>query len=102
MRDEYEGLSPSFAEQCRIADERVRRKVPAPQRRRPTPRSTIDALVYELRTDGMAALQRPHCLGRLSDVSPDDLRGVIASLIQLRSKYPSITDALLLKLGGLL
>jgi len=63
------------------------------------PRATVEALVYELRTHGLAALKRPNCLRRLSDVSTAQLRDLIAMLIRLRPKYPTITDDLLLKLG---
>lgn len=66
------------------------------------PNSTVEALVFELRTDGIAALNDPICLRRLDDVSTAQLREVIARLIKLRAKYPVITDDLLLKIGGLL
>jgi hypothetical protein len=56
------------------------------------PQFTIEALVYELRTHGVAALKHPNSLRRLSDVST-------AQLIQLRPKYLAITDHLLLTLG---
>jgi hypothetical protein len=63
------------------------------------PQATIEALVYEARTDGLAALEHPNCLGRLSDTSTAQLRDLIARLIRLRPKYSAITDDLLLKLG---
>jgi hypothetical protein len=66
------------------------------------PQSTVEALVYELRTHGLTALQHPNCLRRLDDVSATQLREVTARLIRLQPKYPAITDDLLLKLGGLL
>jgi hypothetical protein len=66
------------------------------------PTSTVEALVFELRTHGIAALDHPSCLRRLEDVSTAQLRGVVARLIKLRPKYPDITDDLLLKIGGLL
>jgi hypothetical protein len=68
-------------------------------RGRPAPQATIDALVYELRTHGLIALEHPNCMRRLSDVSTAQLCEVIASLIRLRPKCSSITDDLLLKLG---
>jgi hypothetical protein len=64
------------------------------------PRSTLDALVLELRTHGIAALEYPSCHRRLDDVSTAQLREVLARLIELRPKYPVITDDLLLKIGG--
>lgn len=66
------------------------------------PQSTVEALVYELRTHGLAALNHPNCRRRLDDVSTAQLREVLARLIKLRPKYSIITDDLLLKLGGLL
>jgi hypothetical protein len=65
------------------------------------PRTTLEALVLELRTHGIAALN-PSCLRRLDNVSTAQLRDVLARLITLRPKYPVITDDLLLKIGGLL
>jgi hypothetical protein len=62
--------------------------------------ATVEALVYELRTRGLAALEHPNCLRRLSDVSSGQLREVLARLIRLRSNYPAITDDLLLTLGN--
>jgi hypothetical protein len=72
------------------------------QRRDGAPQSTVEALVYELRTHGLTALQHPNCLRRLDDVSGTQLREATARLIRLQPKYPAITDDLLLKLGGLL
>jgi hypothetical protein len=66
------------------------------------PSSTLEALVLELRTHGIAALDHPSCLRRLEDVSTAQLREVLACLIKLRPKNPTITDDLLLKIGGLL
>lgn len=63
------------------------------------PRATVEALLYELRTHGLAALERPSCRRRLADVSSAQLRDVIAALIRVRPNYPTITDDLLLKLG---
>jgi hypothetical protein len=60
--------------------------------------STVDAVVYELRTHGLAQLGKPNCQRRLGDLSPEQLREVIARLIRLRPRYPKIDDALLLQL----
>jgi hypothetical protein len=72
------------------------------QRRDGASQSAVEALVFELRTHGLTALQHPNCLRRLDDVSATQLREVTARLIRLRPKYPAISDDLLLKLGGLL
>ena len=63
------------------------------------PRATVEALLYELRTQGLAVLERPSCRRRLADVPSAQLRDVIAALIRLRPQYSTITDDLLLKLG---
>jgi hypothetical protein len=61
--------------------------------------STIDALVYELSTHGLAALKRQNCRRRLADASTRQMRDVIRRLIGLRPNFPAVTDELLLKLG---
>jgi hypothetical protein len=66
------------------------------------PNSTVEALVFELRTDGLAALNEPSCIRRIDDISAAQLREVLGRLIKLRPKYPLITDDLLLKIGRLL
>jgi hypothetical protein len=69
------------------------KKPVAPQQ---APQSTYDALLYELRTYGLAQLNKPNCLRRLSALSSDQLNELIAALLRLRPKYPAITDELLL------
>ncbi len=70
-----------------------------PRRRKAAAQSTYDALLYELRTFGVAQLAKPNCRSRLSDLSTQQLRELIAALIRLKPEYPAITDDLLLKLG---
>jgi hypothetical protein len=60
--------------------------------------STIEAVMYELRTYGMAATAGANCQRRLSELSPDQLVEVIQRLMNLRPQYPAITDKLLLYL----
>jgi hypothetical protein len=59
------------------------------------PQTTVEAVMYELREDGLAALKVPNCQRRLIDLCPEQLDGVIGRLIKLRPKYPEITDELL-------
>jgi hypothetical protein len=61
--------------------------------------TTVEALMYELRTYGLAAVAGPNCRRRLSDLSTAQLREVIGRLIQLRPRCPAITDELLFTLG---
>jgi hypothetical protein len=64
--------------------------------------STVEALMYELRTLGLAALAGPNCRRRVSELSPDQVRAVIERLDRLRPNYPAITDDLILTIGELL
>ena len=64
--------------------------------------TTVEALMYELRTNGLAALAGPNCRRRLSELSQPQLLEVIGRLIKLRPRYPAITDQLLLRLRELL
>ena len=66
-----------------------------PRRAAPT---TVEALMYELRTDGVRALGRANCQRRLCDLSTIQAREVIERLTRLRARYPTITDELLLTL----
>jgi hypothetical protein len=66
------------------------------------PQSTYDAALYELRTHGIAQLEKPNCRRRLGDLSTQQVRDLIAALIRLRPNYPAITDELILKLGDCL
>ena len=61
--------------------------------------TTIEALMYELRTLGLAALAGHNCQRRLAELSTEQLRDVIGRLMQVRSRYPAITDEVLLRLG---
>lgn len=65
---------------------------------RPAPRATFDALLYELRTLGVAAFKNPSCRRRLADLSDPQLRELLAALIRTRARYPAITDELLIAL----
>jgi hypothetical protein len=60
--------------------------------------TTVEALMYELRTHGVTALGRPNCQRRLGDLSTIQVREVIERLTRLRPRYPAITDELLLTL----
>jgi hypothetical protein len=64
----------------------------------PAPQVTLDALIYELRMDGLAALEKPNCRRRLADLSDDQLREVLAALIRARTNCAAVTDELLVAL----
>lgn len=63
--------------------------------------ATVEALMYELRTFGLAALTHPQCQQRLTDITHKQLNEVIERLSRLRSQYPAIRDELLSLLGEL-
>jgi hypothetical protein len=66
------------------------------------PQATVEAVMYELRTYGLAAIAGPNCQRRLANLSNAQLREVIERLDRLRPQYPAITDKLLLSLAELI
>jgi hypothetical protein len=78
------------------------RPLSKPKPRQHAAHSSLDALVYELRTRGLSQLQNPNCIRRLSDLSAEQTKKLIENLLQLRPKYPAITDDLISKLGDCL
>jgi hypothetical protein len=62
--------------------------------------TTVEAVMYELRSDGLAALNAPNCRRRLSELSREQFDEVIARLIKIRGRpyCPGITDELFLAL----
>lgn len=96
---DYDGLSPTFARACRKADAE-RARWPVEQPRAPqAPEATVEALLLSLRERGLAALAERACLQRLAQLSSEQVRQVITRLIVLQTRYPAITDELLLKLA---
>jgi hypothetical protein len=65
--------------------------------------TTVEALMYQLRAYGLAALAGPHCRRRLAELSPTQIADLIKRLIYYRKTYPGrdpgITDELLFRLG---
>jgi len=64
------------------------------------PPTTLEAVMYELRTDGIAALKQSNCRRRLSELSAKQFEEIIGRLIRLRghSYCPGITNDLFLAL----
>lgn len=75
--------------------------IPAIPAAEPTaaPAATVDAVMFELREDGVAALATPGCQRRLAAISFDQALDVIARLNNMRARYPKITDQLILRIG---
>ena len=64
--------------------------------------TTVEAVMYELRTYGLAAIAGANCQRRLADLSNAQVREIIQRLDRLRPQYPAITDNLLLSLAELI
>jgi hypothetical protein len=60
--------------------------------------STVDALLHQLRTGGLAALKDPSCRARLTELSDAQLRDVLGRLIRIRGKFAAVTDDLIIAL----
>jgi hypothetical protein len=105
MTHEYEGLSPSFARARRQVDEENRRRPPVHRKeeRHDATLSTVEAVMYELRTDGVAALKSKNCQRRLGDLSRPQIEELLRRLIALRGRpyCPGIDDELLAYIEGL-
>jgi hypothetical protein len=63
--------------------------------------ATVGALLYQLRTDGLAAFEHPNCRRRLVDLSDGQLREVMAALIRIRPSCAAVTGELLIALDGI-
>jgi hypothetical protein len=59
------------------------------------PEATVEALMFELRDRGMAALAEQPNQRRLAELSDDQITEVLKRLSKLRAEYPVITDDLL-------
>jgi hypothetical protein len=63
------------------------------------PETTVDAVIFSLRSRGIAALSEPTTKERLSELSKSQLADVAVRLHRLRAKYPTITDQVIIKIG---
>jgi hypothetical protein len=67
-----------------------------------TATSTFDAVVWVLRTYGVARLADDWMLPRLAEFSPEQMRDLIAAMERLKAKgWPRVTDELIEGLGAL-
>ena len=58
-------LTPGFCQTCRVADARVRQQRPTENPSRPTPRTTIEAIMFSVRERGPQALHEQGNVERL-------------------------------------
>jgi hypothetical protein len=68
-----------------------------PRRREGAPESTVHAIGFALREQGLAALDRPFNRERLRELSAAQLGALILALTRLRQRYPKTIDANLLE-----
>jgi transposase len=71
----------------------------ARERSNEEPKTTYDAVVYEMRTYGIPQLSKPSCQRRLADLSATQIGTVMASLQATRNQYPKVNNELLKALG---
>src|SRR5262245_10140279 len=71
------------------------------RRERGAANSTLEAVLYALRSYGIDTFKRPNCRRMLGDLSDNQLAQVIERLIKLRSQYPAIAGTLLTQLARL-
>ena len=89
-------MNQPFCRTCRRADRRRRQ----PDHRDVdggggAPQATVDALLFELRENGFAQLEKPTCLRRLADLSTAQLREINGALVRLKPRYQKITQELI-------
>jgi len=60
--------------------------------------TTVEALIYELRTEGIAQLKKQNTQRRLAELTVEQVQQVIDRLFQARPENPKIDDALISKL----
>lgn len=83
--------SPGMCRTCRAADAKTdqerRRQSQAPQPRpRPTPQTTIDAIMYCIRTRGLASLREPANLERLRECDEAAIAEIKRRVAKLQEK----------------
>jgi hypothetical protein len=101
---DYKELSGTFGRACYEIDlENWKQRQDEPPKRpaKNAPPTTVEAVMYELREDGLDALKAPNCKRRIGELSKRQLTEVLARLLKLRPRYPKISDDLLLYLEDL-
>jgi hypothetical protein len=103
---DYKELSGTFGRACYEIDlENWKQRQDEPPKRpaKNAPPTTVEAVMYELRTDGLNALKQPNCQRRMDMLSRRQREEILQRLVKLRGKSycPGITDELLIYLEGL-
>jgi hypothetical protein len=69
-----------------------------PPERDEAAKSTVEALMYELREFGIEQLKKQNTQRRLTELSDRQLHEIVWRLEKLKAQYPRIDDALVSKL----
>jgi hypothetical protein len=69
------------------------------KRQQGAPETTVDALMFSLRSRGLEALSEPITQQRLSELSKAQAAEIIVRLHRLRGKYPKVCDRLIVRVG---
>jgi hypothetical protein len=103
-QDEVQRIMADAFAAVRLADDMVPKPIPVsePADDQVAASSTVEAVVYALRTNGSAALQDECNQARLRQLSDRQIKDVLVRLSSQQTKYPSITDSLLELLTELL
>ncbi len=103
-QDEVQRIMADAFAAVRLADDMVPKPIPVsePADDQAAASSTVEAVVYALRTHGSAALQDERNQARLRELSDRQIKEVLVRLSSLQTKCPSITDFLLELLTELL
>jgi hypothetical protein len=102
---DYQELSGTFGRACYEIDlanwKRRQGEPPEQPPAKNAPPATVEAVMYELREDGLDALKAPNCKRRIGELSRRQLTEVLGRLLKLRPRYPKISDDLLLYIEDL-
>jgi hypothetical protein len=66
-----------------------------PRRFERAAQTTVEALVFELRENGAAQLEKENCRRRLGELSVEQLLEVVNRLTAMQPQHPKINDALI-------
>ena len=80
-------LTPGFCQACRAADARMRQQRPTENPSRPTPRTTIEAIMFCVRERGPQALHEPANIERLSRCDDAAIAEIDARIRKLKSGH---------------
>jgi len=101
MTDEYERHFGQLVERF-VRERSIETPLTKPKDARRAAQSTFDAVLWVLRTYGVARLNDDWMRPRLAEFSPEQLGELVAAMRRLKAKgWPKVTDELIGMLEGL-